>query len=664
RFLITFALMFHTFRHRLLFWFLVFISSSIVVIALSFAYIQQRESIFRNAELVDQSYVMLLKSVKAQQDFFSYETKNTTYFETSKSIYLDRYKELLDSTMSLLQKSKLPDEKRLEVALLEQQNSILATDSLFKILIAKIGERGFKDFNLEGDMRDDVHWLEESTILPIRDILSLRRHEKDYIIRNEKAYVNKLNQEVDRLKESIENRVFQDSSKKIEIFNRLEGYQEKFNKLVALDELIGIKDNTGLKRQLDGQIFDLETNFSDVVTATREWSRKAFDRLTLFFGITVVFLVIISIVISTLIARRITRPLTDLTNHITRFVDSNFTLETDHPVVRTKDEIGSLTQNFSVLKDEVISQMKFFKQKVEERTAELAAANKRLVRLSEANSRFVPDEFLNRLGKAGIEDVSLGDHVEQEMTVMFSDIRDFTSISEGLDPQENFDFINSYLNGIVPIIRNNGGFIDKFVGDSVMALFPGSPDGAIEAILGFEEFLKEFNQRLTKEGKKPIYIGTGLHTGNLILGTIGHDDRLETTVISDAVNTAARVEGLTKYYGAKAIFTEYTLSKVNKSEAFHYRFLDKVRVKGKSRTISIYELIHPENTKKVKSLESYNKALKKLRSNNVGEANSILEELKDKNPDDKGVELMLEKCKKHLSETDEAWDDETEMISK
>ena len=86
-----------------------------------------------------------------------------------------------------------------------------------------------------------------------------------------------------------------------------------------------------------------------------------------------------------------------------------------------------------------------------------------MLRLSEANSRFVPQEFLNNLGRKSIEEVMLGDQVEREMTIVFSDIREFTKISESLSPQENFDFINAYLNGVVPIIRSNGGFIDKFI---------------------------------------------------------------------------------------------------------------------------------------------------------------------------------------------------------
>ena len=161
-----------------------------------------------------------------------------------------------------------------------------------------------------------------------------------------------------------------------------------------------------------------------------------------------------SILLSSFIANRITKPLRDLTIYITKFIDSNFTLTASNPIVRSKDEIGKLTQNFTVLKEEIITRLRFFKQKVDERTQELAKANDQLLRLNEANSRFVPNEFLRYLGKSSIEEVKLGDHMEGEMTIMFTDIRSFTKISESLSPQDNFDFINNYLNSIVPIIRN------------------------------------------------------------------------------------------------------------------------------------------------------------------------------------------------------------------
>ncbi|WP_109301064.1 adenylate/guanylate cyclase domain-containing protein [Aquimarina sp. AU474] len=656
--------MFQTFRHRLLFWFLVFITSSLLIIALSYTYITKREKIHARTEAIDQSYVLLLKSVKAQQDFFSYETKSQNFFKTGGSHYLDYYLKLLDSTRYHLQQIDFSSEPELASLITEIKSDITEIDSVFLSLIIQIQARGFKNYNLEGSMRRDAHWLEKQKEIPIEDILSLRRHEKDYIIRNEEAYTLKFSKLVVSMREEIlkNNRITK--KRKDKLLHYLHGYEDKLTQLVKLDELIGIKNNTGLKEELDQRITVSEVSFSNVVYQTQLWKEKEFNKLTFYFIFITIVLVIGSIAISTYISKKITIPLTELTTHITRFVDSKFTLESEYPVIRTEDEIGRLTRNFSFLKDEVISRLKFFKQKVDERTTELANANTKLLRLSEANSRFVPKEFLNNLGKDSIEEVRLGDQVEQEMTIIFSDIREFTKISESLSPQENFDFINSYLNGIVPIIRRNKGFIDKFIGDSVMALFPKDSDFAIKAVCEFEEFLISFNKKLEKENKRSIQIGTGIHTGNLILGTIGHDHRLETTVISDAVNTASRVEGLTKHYQAKIIGTEATISKLKNKKSCIYRFLDTVRVKGKSKTLSVYEFLSPQDKEKLSYLDQYNKAVSQIRNKKIAEAATMFSALHKEYPNDKAVQIFLEKCNNYLAKKSSSWDEITNMITK
>lgn len=650
--------MFKTFRQRLLFWFLVFIGSSIIIIGLSITYLQERERIFVISNKVVVSYFMTLKNVKAQQDFFSYETKSTDYFETYQSRYLDEYNQWYDSTTNILKQVDFDGETGLNKAIDSVQAESKAIDSLFKDLVKLINQRGFKDYGLEGAMREEVHWLEAIDEIPAKDILSLRRHEKDFIIRNESSYVDKLTALADEIAKNLKDRPIP-SKRKEEILLRLSNYKSYFLQLVALDKSIGIKDNSGLKKELDDQISTLEGQFSRVVRAARRWTEEKYHQLTLYFVSLSIVLLLGSTILSAFIANRITQPLTELTVHITQFVDSNFTLETDHPVVRTKDEIGKLTENFSILKDEVISRLKFFKQKVDERTAELATANERLRRLSEANSRFVPKEFLHYLGKDSIEQVKLGDQTEGRMTVMFTDIRDFTKISENLSPQQNFDFINSYLKGIVPIIQKHGGFIDKYIGDSVMALFPNDPDDAIKAAIAFEDFIEDFNKE-----REPIRIGTGLHTGQLILGTIGHDNRLETTVISDSVNTASRVEGLTKHYGAKIVASEDTLDLMVNKSGFDFRFLDEVKVKGKSKTLSVYEFLPPQEKMKLSYLTAYNKGVALIEERNISEAMKVFEHLHQLNPNDAAVEMFLVRCIKFFKKKDKEWDQIVLMTSK
>ncbi|MCK5877947.1 MAG: response regulator, partial [Candidatus Marithrix sp.] len=154
--------------------------------------------------------------------------------------------------------------------------------------------------------------------------------------------------------------------------------------------------------------------------------------------------------------------------------------------------------------------------------------------LNAAYSRFVPHEFLKFLNKESIVDIRLGDHVEQEMTVLFADIRDFTSLSESMTPQQNFNLINSYLRRMEPVIRQHHGFIDKYIGDSIMALFPKA-DEAVQAGINMLHILREYNVTRGQPQRPKLNIGVGIHTGKLMLGTIGGEHRMDSTVIADAV---------------------------------------------------------------------------------------------------------------------------------
>lgn len=208
---------------------------------------------------------------------------------------------------------------------------------------------------------------------------------------------------------------------------------------------------------------------------------------------------------------------------------------------------------------------------------------------SSASNKFVPREFLEHLGRKTIADVRLGDHVQREMSVFFSDIREFTRMSEGMTPQQNFDFLNSYLKHATPIVRANHGFIDKYIGDAIMALFPREPADALRAGVELQRELVKYNQGRVKAGYEPVRIGIGLHCGELILGTIGEEERMQTTVIADAVNVAARIEGLTKVFKVSLLVGKPIVDKLKPEHGFKLRHLGAVKAKGKSRNVEIYE---------------------------------------------------------------------------
>ncbi|MBN2062410.1 MAG: bacteriohemerythrin [Deltaproteobacteria bacterium] len=274
-------------------------------------------------------------------------------------------------------------------------------------------------------------------------------------------------------------------------------------------------------------------------------------------------------------------------------------------------------------------------------------------KLKQAYDRFVPQEFFKLLGKEDITKVKLGDQVERTMTVLFSDIRNFTSLSESMSPQKNFDFINSYLSQMEPVISNHGGIVDKYVGDAIMVLFPNSADDALKGSIAMLGRLDSINQKMKKEGYNRIEIGIGLNTGLLMLGTVGAKHRMEGTVISDAVNLASRIEGLTKLYGASLLISEYTYYHLNNVKEYHIRFIDRVLVKGKTQPQSIYEVFSADEVSvreaKSKTTKIFEEALANYHLKRVDKAQNLLQKCLDANPKDAPAQFYMDRCKRFLS---------------
>jgi predicted ATPase/class 3 adenylate cyclase/tRNA A-37 threonylcarbamoyl transferase component Bud32 len=214
--------------------------------------------------------------------------------------------------------------------------------------------------------------------------------------------------------------------------------------------------------------------------------------------------------------------------------------------------------------------------------------NERLIVLNRAYERFVPEDFLDLLHKKSIMDVALGDHTQISMSVLFTDIRNFTTRSEKMTPQENFDFINSFLGVMVPIIKKHSGFVDKYIGDAIMALFPRNADDAIKASIEMQQTLKEYNKQ--NPHQDPIEIGIGINTGLLMLGTVGEPNRMAATVISDTVNIASRIESLTKTYQKPILIAEDTYKKIKNPLMYNFEKIGQVQVKGKAKEITIYQV--------------------------------------------------------------------------
>ncbi|RMG67626.1 MAG: hypothetical protein D6722_12825, partial [Bacteroidetes bacterium] len=275
-------------------------------------------------------------------------------------------------------------------------------------------------------------------------------------------------------------------------------------------------------------------------------------------------------------------------------------------------------------------------------------------KINSATARFVPYEFLHSLGHDSILDVHLGDQVEKEVTVFFSDIRGYTTLSEQMTPRENFRFLNAYLGRVGPIIKANRGFVNQYFGDGVMALFmppePGvsSPRDAVEAAIQIQETLRVYNAERVLKGRQPIQTGIGLHSGPLMLGVIGDTLRMDVGVVSDTVNTAARMEGLTKYYGAALITSEFTLAGIPNPEDFAYRYLGQVLVKGKVAPLGIYEFLAadtPEQAqRKADTSTAFAEALQAYFDRDFETAVKGFSRVIQHNPEDKAAHLYLQRA--------------------
>ncbi|MBN2735694.1 MAG: hypothetical protein JXR70_01855 [Spirochaetales bacterium] len=278
--------------------------------------------------------------------------------------------------------------------------------------------------------------------------------------------------------------------------------------------------------------------------------------------------------------------------------------------------------------------------------------------------RFVPSQFLSLLGKESAIDITLGNSSLKRMSVLFSDIRKFTSLSEELSPDQSFDLLNAYLMMMESPITENQGFVDKYVGDAIMALFAelesdpsdlsgfSSADKAVKAAIGMRRNLLEFNRNQKLKHNFLLNNGVGINTGSLMLGTVGSSHRLDTTVIGDSVNLAARLEKLTQYYRVSIIISHMSFNALTHPEEFDIRELDLVTVKGRNEPCLIYDVFSadPDNLKenKLATMELLSEGIMAYRDKKFREAHGIFKKMREKSPDDILPVLYMKRCLEYV----------------
>ena len=270
-------------------------------------------------------------------------------------------------------------------------------------------------------------------------------------------------------------------------------------------------------------------------------------------------------------------------------------------------------------------------------------------RLRNTMSRYMSKAVVDQLLESG--EAVLGG-AGREVSVLFSDIRGFTSISERLGPRDTVGLLNEYFTDMVDIVFAHNGILDKYIGDMIMAVFGSvvaNADDADDAVAAGNRMLmglRELNVRRQETGREAIRIGVGISTGNVVVGNIGSPKRLEYTVIGDRVNLAERLEGANKFYGTSALLCQFTAAKLRRPAVL--REIDCIRARGLTRPLAVFEALdhHTEATfpRRAEVLEAYADGLRLYRQRNWTRAASSFRAATLANPDDKPSRVFWERC--------------------
>ena len=291
-------------------------------------------------------------------------------------------------------------------------------------------------------------------------------------------------------------------------------------------------------------------------------------------------------------------------------------------------------------------------------------------RMKSTMSRYMDPGLADKLMSEGNELLGGQDSVA---TVLFSDIRSFTTLSEELGAQGIVSLLNEYFTLMVDIITDEGGMLDKFIGDAVMAIFgtpfphDNDPDRAVKASIRMMQELAEFNRQRANFNRQPIDIGIGLNTGHVVSGNIGSPRRMDYTVIGDGVNLAARLESATKQYGADILVSEFTMSELKSS--YRHRLVDNVVVKGKTEPVGVYEVLdhHTEESfpNMIDALAAFRDGMERYQGAKWKDASKQFSKVLKMNPKDKCAAVYVERCDHLLANVKPAdWDGIWRLTSK
>jgi len=300
---------------------------------------------------------------------------------------------------------------------------------------------------------------------------------------------------------------------------------------------------------------------------------------------------------------------------------------------------------------------------------QLDAARAGHAALTEAQARFIPVEVLDALGRADVPALEVGQAIERDMTILFSDIERYTALVERMSRDEARELVVGFLQAVeTPILANNG-FLHEVSGDEVLALFDGSPDDALRAALSMQRAKRRFNDSRVARGQPAVRWGIGINHGPLLLAMVGGVNRMKPAVIGDSINLASRVQGLNRRYGSELLLTEGTLALVSNSEDYSIRRVERVRVVNRSEPVVIFEVFDedPDELRalKLKSADTLAQAFELYDTGRFGRAGELFEACLEIVPGDRVAELHRDRAR-DLARTGmpPTWDGATQLSVK
>ncbi|MDR1836144.1 MAG: adenylate/guanylate cyclase domain-containing protein [Treponema sp.] len=359
--------------------------------------------------------------------------------------------------------------------------------------------------------------------------------------------------------------------------------------------------------------------------------------------------VAVAVILLVLITRHLTNPIGRIAGAMEKIIETADL--SSRVAVEYRDETGKLAFTFNRMTEELdraYGQIKRY-------AFDAVLAGKKEERIRRIFQKYVPNDVIERFF-ASPEKMLVGDN--RSLSILFSDIRSFTTISEGMAPDDLVNSLNRYFSGQVDIIYNRKGIVDKYIGDAIMA-FWGAPkkheDDALQSVLSGLEMIDavaKFNENQRKLGKCEFQIGIGLNYGEVTVGNIGSERKMDYTVIGDAVNLASRMEGLTKTYHSQILISESLFEELRKTPSnagLYYRLLDTVAVKGKTKGVRIFTVKKTVSGTEQKAWQVHNQGMKLYYTRSFREAADKFREVLTLLPGDFNAENLYRRCTDYAS---------------